>query len=198
MNQFEIRPYRSEDLDRLYHICLRTGLAGKDATGTVHERILGDVYAAPYALFEPELCFVLTLAGTAVGYILGTRDSVEFARRCEQEWWPALRKHYPLPDRDDRSRTAEVSRTIHRGYQPPPVSKQYPAHLHIDILPEGQGQGFGRQLIELFISQLRALEVPALHFGVSGANRKAMGFYRHLGFKVIEEDERHILCGCHL
>ncbi len=195
MEDLFIRPYAAGDLERLYHICLLTGLDGQDATGTVDKDILGHVYAAPYALQEPELCFVLVKAGVVTGYILGTKDSVRFAQRCEEEWWPSLRSRYPLPDAGDTSRTASVSRAIHRGYQPPSVVDRYPAHLHIDILPEGQGRGFGRQLISRFCARLRDFNVPALHFGVSAANRKAMGFYRHLGFHIIEEDERSILCG---
>jgi len=56
VSQASIRPYRDSDLDDLYRICLLTGDAGQDATSMFDDpRILGDVWAAPYGLFEPSL-----------------------------------------------------------------------------------------------------------------------------------------------
>jgi len=176
-------------MGQLYKICLQTGKDGKDATGTVDDDILGHIYAAPYAAFEPELCFVLDDAGTAIGYILGTKDSVGFAKTCEQNWWPGLRKKYVLHDDAQENRTKLLTQVIHRGYRAPAIAAEYPAHLHIDILPQGQGRGFGRQLIERFTNKLRDDSVPALHLGVSRINVSAIGFYDKLGFQIIEESD---------
>ena len=57
---FTIRPYHPEDLDGLYDICLKTGDTGEDATGLYDDpKLLGHLYAAPYAVLEPDLTFVL-------------------------------------------------------------------------------------------------------------------------------------------
>jgi ribosomal protein S18 acetylase RimI-like enzyme len=198
MRNFKIRQFHSRDMPMLYRICLLTGKDGVDASGTVDEDILGHIYAAPYATFEPDLCFVLTENDSAIGYILGTRDSTAFAEMCGQNWWPALRRKYPLMDEHDVTRTALLSRAIHNGYQPPGITSEYPAHLHIDILSSGQGMGYGRQLIDSFCSRLREHQVPALHFGVSKLNQRAVGFYKHLGFHLIETTDRSYLFGMHL
>lgn len=198
MPEFEIRSFQPGDMDMLYRICLLTGKDGSDASGTVDDRILGHYYAAPYATFEPNLCFVLTSDEVALGYILGTRDSVAFAKTCEEKWWPKLREQYPLPRGNDLSRTAMMVRTIHQGYQAPALSNEYPAHLHIDILPNGQNKGCGRRLIEMFCNRLREYSVSALHFGVSRANGRAVGFYRHLGFHVIQKSKTSYLFGMQL
>ena len=56
-----VRPYHPADLDALYRVCLETGDAGRDATALYDDpTLLGHVYAAPYALFEPELASNLT------------------------------------------------------------------------------------------------------------------------------------------
>src|SRR5262249_24287047 len=102
--EFTIRPYHPSDLTALYHICLLTGDNGQDASGLYRDPdLLGRYYVAPYAVLEPELCFVLTRGGTPCGYILGTRDSAAFREHCEREWFPILRERYPLPEADDHS-----------------------------------------------------------------------------------------------
>lgn len=59
--QFEIRKYHPTDLTALYKICLLTGNSGKDATDLFSDSdLIGHFYAAPYAIFEPEICFVVT------------------------------------------------------------------------------------------------------------------------------------------
>ena len=78
-----LRPYEPRDLDQLYAICLRTGAAGDDTTELVGDpRLLGDVYAAPYAVLEPQHALVPDDgAGTAVAYVLRALDTRAFEER---------------------------------------------------------------------------------------------------------------------
>jgi ribosomal protein S18 acetylase RimI-like enzyme len=57
----------------------------------------------------------------------------------------------------------------------------YPAHLHIDLLPETQGQGLGRRLIETLFAELERRGVPGLHLGMDPENVGAAAFYERLG-----------------
>ena len=51
-----IRPFQSDDLDALYRISLATGLAGGDASHLYEDaKLMGHIYAAPYAVLEPQL-----------------------------------------------------------------------------------------------------------------------------------------------
>ena len=51
----EIRAVRPSDLDDLYRICLATGAGGGDASALYRDpKLLGHVYAAPYAVFSPQ------------------------------------------------------------------------------------------------------------------------------------------------
>lgn len=182
----------------LYRICLETGEDGGDATGTIDEEILGHFFSAPYAIVEPDLCFILTADGAPCGYILGTSDSHRFAVECEAKWWPPLREKYPLRDRSDKTREAGMVRAIHSGYKAPPCAEQYPAHLHIDILPVGQGCGQGSRLIETFLARLRQKQVPGIHLGVSKGNTRAIAFYPKLGFEPVVESETSVVYGMKL
>jgi ribosomal protein S18 acetylase RimI-like enzyme len=196
---FAIRPYHPSDLYAYYRVCLLTGDNGSDASALYQDpELLGHIYAAPYATFEPELCFTLTEDGKPCGYVLGTRDSAAFSARCEQDWFPVLRTRYPLPDPEDTSPDADLIRSIHAGSHAHPDLSAYPAHLHIDLLPTVQGHGLGRKLIATLLNQLRGLGVPAVHLGVSAGNLRAIGFYERVGFHRIKAYEGWVAYGISL
>src|SRR6266508_3691476 len=91
-----IRPYRSDDLDALYDVCVRTADKGDDLTGHLVDPMLpGHVYAGPYGVFEPESAFVVADAEGVGGYVIGTTDTSAFEARLEAEWFPSLRAKYP-------------------------------------------------------------------------------------------------------
>ena len=193
---FEIRPYHPVDLTALYRICLGTGNSGEDATHLYNDPdLIGHYYAAPYAVLEPELAFVLTQDGHTCGYVLGVRDTTTFGQYCEEAWFPPLRMRYPLPEEDDTSRDASMIRAIHRGHAQTNDLDGYPAHLHIDILPIGQGQGWGVRLIDTLVSQMRHLGIPGVHLGVGKNNQRAVGFYKHYGFHHLRDGENSVVYG---
>jgi ribosomal protein S18 acetylase RimI-like enzyme len=149
-------------------------------------------------VLEPELCFVLAGEGAPCGYILGTADTLRFNARCEREWFPPLRARYPLPPQDDRSPDAQMMRLIQRGRMGAPPGPEYPAHLHIDLLPEAQGQGWGRRLMEAFCERLRERRASGVHLVVDRDNPAAVGFYRRLGFVELAEDDDSFTFGMRL
>ena len=84
-------------------------------------RLPGQVYAAPYAIFEPSLAMVAQDADGVAGYIVAAFESLAFEHGLEQNWWPRLRPRYPEPP--GRSGRAAVStRTASNREHPPPVS----------------------------------------------------------------------------
>jgi ribosomal protein S18 acetylase RimI-like enzyme len=196
---FTIRPYHASDLVALYRVCLLTGDSGNDARQLYRdEELLGHYYAAPYAVLEPDLCFVLLQDGTPCGYILGTRDSAAFRARTELEWFPPLRARYAPPPDSDTSPDAEMIRHIHAGMRDGSDLAAYPAHLHIDLLPAGQGQGWGRAMMQQFLDRLRALHAPGVHLGVGRRNSRAIAFYERVGFQPIRSSEGGIVFGMRL
>jgi len=186
-----VRSYRDEDLPRLYEICLRTAAAGEDATDLVSDpRLFGDVYAAPYAALEPERAFVVDDgAGAAVGYVLGALDTRAFEERCEASWWPALRARHPLGSAGDDLDGLLIGMIHGPHLAEEDTLREHPSHLHIDLLPEVQGGGWGRRLMERLHDALRAEGSPGVHLGVSTRNRRAIGFYHHLGYVELGADD---------
>ncbi len=195
----EIRTYQESDLELLYKICLLTGDSGKDATEIYSDpKLLGHFYAAPYAIFENELCFIATINNKPAGYILGTKDSKKFREITEKKWFPNLRKQYIMPLESDNSPDAKIIRLIHQGYVLKKELEKYPAHLHIDLLHSIQGKGIGKKIMFSFIDKLKELNVPALHLEVGKSNESAIKFYEKLGFHKLYEYQYSIAFGMQL
>lgn len=188
-----IRQCRPYEIDDLYEICLRTGAAGRDATGLMTDhRLLGDLYAAPYAVLEAQHAFVVDDGtGTAVGYVLGVVDTAAFEALCEAVWWPSARLRHPDPPPEGSTELDALFTAVlhHRHLPPPELLAEFPSHLHIDLLPSHQGQGWGRQLMDTILHALRNAGSPGVHWGVATANRDGRAFYRHLGFTEAAGDD---------
>jgi ribosomal protein S18 acetylase RimI-like enzyme len=91
---------------------------------------------------------------------------------------------------------------VRQLHQPPRAAEAvvaaYPAHLHIDLLARARGLGLGRVLIERLLTELRARSVAGVHLGVDPANANAIGFYEHLGFRVLDRLPDEIVMGMRL
>ncbi|MFT4260342.1 GNAT family N-acetyltransferase [Microbacterium sp.] len=178
-----IRPYRASDRAAISEICLKTADAGGDATGILSDdELWGDLFAVPYVERHPDLAWIVESDdGRAIGYIVATDDTDGFYRWFRDEWWQALAEKYPRPaeivTREDRM----VEYGYGRAPGIEPHAAEYPAHLHIDLLPEAQGQGLGRRLIETLFAELSRRGVPGLHLGMDPANDGAAAFYERLG-----------------
>lgn len=178
-----LRQYRESDRDALASICLRTGDAGADATGQYrHASLLGDVYAVPYAERHPDLCFIVDRDGEAVGYVLGTDDTDAFNAWFRDRWWPSVARRYDDVRADERD-AGVIAGAERVGTAAVPYAERMPAHLHIDLLPDAQGGGWGRRLIAAFEDALRARGVPGVHFVAAASNAGALAFYDRLGFE---------------
>ncbi len=184
----QIRPFHAGDLDALYAICLQTGDHGADATNQYADpRIIGDVYAAPYAVLQPDLAYVVQDDEGVAGYVLGTKDTRAFEARCEAAWWPPLRKVHAKPSVPPAAWTPDQMRAfqIHRPFPiPEPVVAAAPAHLHINLLPRLQGQGLGQALLDTWFWAAGG----KAHLGCDLENLRAQRFYDAYGFTRLEVD----------
>lgn len=69
------------------------------------------------------------------------------------------------------------------------VVVEYPAHLHIDLLPDQQGRGAGRALIDACVALLAERGSPGVHLVADKANEGANLFYPRVGFTRAREDD---------
>lgn len=182
-----IRRYREADLAAVYDVCVRTADAGGDARGKHRtDDLMPDLFAGPYVFLEPEFAFVLDDGRRAVGYVLGTPDTAAFARAYRERWIPRLAGRYPEPPAPPANPDDEML-ALH--YHPErmlwPGLSEYPAHLHIDLLPPFQGAGAGRAMMETFFAAVAEAGASGVHVVVLAANVRALGFYHRLGFRAL-------------
>ena len=182
-----IRPYRETDHAAVYDVCVRTADAGGDARGKYHtDDLMPDLFAGPYVFLEPEFAFVLDDGQRAVGYVIGTPDTTAFARAYRARWIPRLAGRYPVPPDPPGSQEEEMLALHHHPERLVwPGLEEYPAHLHIDLLPGFQGNGHGRALMTTFLAALARRGVAGVHLVMSRTNVGARAFYDRLGFTEI-------------
>jgi len=188
------RPYRKNDRRAVRNILYRTGFQGEDLAGTGRfndRRLFSLVHAECYLRYHASDSFVAfdTADGRVVGYLLGAPDSAAhdllFRRRMAWRiivrsllvsWWK-----YPESFRQVRmwaKLPADEASPFYAGY---------PAHLHIDILPEYQRMGIGGSLMHLFEERMASQGVPGIHLITSNRNRRALPFYGKAGYSMLEQ-----------
>jgi ribosomal protein S18 acetylase RimI-like enzyme len=183
-----IRPYQPTDRDALYDVCVRTADAGEDATAQYDDPdLVGDIFAGPYAHLEPDFAFVLDDGGRATGYVLGAPDTARFAQRFRAEWLPRVGARYPEQEGIPTSKQQEMTYLLHHPeHMVNPDLADYPAHLHIDLLPAYQRAGHGRRLIQTLLAAFAAADVPRVHLAMLRTNTRAGAFYDRLGFTELK------------
>lgn len=179
-----IRPFRPGDEPALAEICLKTADAGADATGVFDDDDLwAEVFVLPYVARHPEYAFVVETDDDRVaGYTVGAPDTAAFEDWFATEWWPRFAPRWPRPEQERTRQDGTLIYAYGRRSGAEPYGADYPAHLHIDLLPELQGQGWGRRLIATLEEALRAAGVPGLHLVAAAENTGALAFYPRLGF----------------
>lgn len=185
-----LRPYQSSDLSALYEICLKTTRNGEDGSDNcIHPELVGSYYAAPYAIHDPGLCLMLTDEAGPCGYVLGTADTRAFTAWFNETWSPEIRARFaglePVAGAGDLSLLERLDQDL----EDDDFVDEYPAHLHIDLLPRAQSGGWGRKMIEAWTELAVRRGACGLHLGVSGSNTNAVGFYRHIGMHEIKAED---------
>ncbi|WP_233554757.1 GNAT family N-acetyltransferase [Deinococcus cavernae] len=147
MTSAALRRARPEDERAFYDICLLTGDSGADASTLYKDpQLLGHVYAVPYLRFAPDFAFVLEDA-EGVG---GVRHWPRRIRRHSRRRWNASGGPFyasntlTLPTSPVRNGTPDqrmINLIHHPNRTHDDLQSEYPAHLHIDLLPRMQGEG---------------------------------------------------------
>jgi ribosomal protein S18 acetylase RimI-like enzyme len=134
--------------------------------------------------------------GRVVGYCIGTPDTASFSQRWRDVFTPVVdpvlvptpevQSDNPLMERDD---VKGFRYAVHNGscsmLQPwLEVLQQYPAHMHIDILPEFQRKGHGTSLINTFFEAVKNLGARGVHLDMVQHNATGRAFYDRIGFQI--------------
>jgi GNAT superfamily N-acetyltransferase len=137
--------------------------------------------------------------GEAVGYIIGTPSTADFAQRWPLEFLPTADvSKIPIPPKDSKPTwksdlPAKLLRLIYFDQtellngQWPKLWEEFPGHLHIDIKYRWTGQGYGQELIKVFVDHLKKEGARGVHLGMVATNDRASKFYERLEFNRFPE-----------
>ena len=183
-----IRPYREADKENVRFVCLNSeGPCDLDEAG---QRYILTTYCDYYIEREPENCFVAADENDrAVGYIFCTESFEKF--------YPVFLRDYacsfPLSAPWFYCYNAAHSADLQGKYE-----EGYPAHLHIDLLPEFQRKGIGHRLVDTLAAHLKNKGVPGVMLTVGERNFVGQSFYKKYGFTLLEAAEYDIAFGLKL
>ncbi len=194
-----IRRMKAQERGKVISITWKTGLFGEDLTGRhiVPDKLLFSyLYSWYYITYEPENCFVAVVDGEVAGYLIGTSDTRIQRRRFQASIIPKINKRVLKLQKYgilyDQKAKDWLSGTLHDeilSYQEqlPAMIEEYPAHLHINVLPGYQRLGIGHALMDRFIETMSVADARGIHLITTSINSKAVPFYKKRGFKVLSE-----------
>lgn len=187
MSAIRIRPYDPHDRGSVRDVAFRTGYMGDPIDWLWPDgESFCDMLTPYYTDREPESLLVAERDGEVVGYLMGCVESVasqgvaadEVRRRlrrgalfrpgCAGFLWRAI--FDVIRDRDAPEELL--------------LDPRWPAHLHINLLPEARGQGAGGALMRTWLDQLRERHSAGVHLGTFAENRDAIAFFQSQGFRL--------------
>lgn len=172
----KVAPYEPGHLDEMRAVCIAQA-SERARTSETYGLYTLLMYCDPYVELDEGIVYLLLDdEGIARGYVIGAED---------YKTWNAAFEPY-------RARIAalgpEYEDKVNEGLEfYESGGAEYPGHLHIDIDERYTGGGSGRKLMEALLDHFRADGVAGIKLGVSAANERAVGFYRHMGFQKLAE-----------
>jgi GNAT superfamily N-acetyltransferase len=183
MPEFEIRAYQPADREAIRRICFETGYMGDPIDWLWRDReSFADLITRYYTDREPESILVAARGREVVGYLTGCVDSERARGAAAREIGRLLRSGAWLR----HGLAAFLGRALldvarDRGAPEESLGAPWPAHLHIDFLPEARRKGLGRRIMTQWFERLRGLAVPGVHLGTFAENHPAIRFFEACG-----------------
>lgn len=150
-----------------------------------HKESFVEIWTTYYTDEEPDSLYVATIDDVVVGYLTGCMDTSSAPRTVERV--------IPILDRYDLWTHPGVAGYLLRSKMDSLQDKErptgdlldprWPAHLHINLLPEARGTGLGAALMEQWQNHLKQANVPGCHLGTMAENRRAITFFEKMGFE---------------
>src|SRR5579883_2261660 len=147
-----VRPYQPADRERVRLICHETGLMGESAAWLWRDReSFADMFSGWYTDHESGSAWVATAGDVVYGYLLGCQQTTRMPGGGALLARQILRRGLLLRPGTAgvvwRMITDGLTDLAGRRVDPRQIEfrdPRWPAHLHIDLLPEARGRGAGR------------------------------------------------------
>jgi ribosomal protein S18 acetylase RimI-like enzyme len=170
-----IRPFQDKDKDDVRFVCLNS--EGPCDLNEADQHFILTTYCDYYIEREPQNCYVAADdTDRAVGYI--------FCAESFDGFFPVFLRDYASRfslSQENYRISASHSADLQQKYK-----SEYPAHLHIDLLPEYQRMGLGHKLVDTLAEHLRSKGIPGVMLTVGTLNKVGQSFYNKYGFSILE------------
>lgn len=174
---YSIRKYKPTDKEQLRFICKETtwddNKKNKNRLETI-PMIFNDYFTEN----EPNNIFVAVDENdTAVGYVICCTNIKLFRKKMLGELQKRVANTY-----------LSSLWMLWAAYLSVPITKkQYRVHLHIDILPEGQRQGLGTDLLDTLCRHLKTKGIQNVSVLTINKNSTGYKFYCKYGFRTVHK-----------
>ncbi|MHA2155909.1 MAG: GNAT family N-acetyltransferase [Candidatus Hodarchaeales archaeon] len=190
-----IRKYQSSDRKGVLDVCIMTGYMGEDVRKHFDDHYLfGLLFCFYYIDYEPENCFVAIdeRNGMVVGYILSSLNSLDQDRAFTRKMIPKILLrlifYTSWKHRQSFSTLRHMKRMDAKNSETSydkTLLNQYPAHLHVNVLPKYHRMGIGTKLINQQEKYLQSRNCGGVHLHTTEQNVKAIPFYKKSGFSIL-------------
>lgn len=182
------RPYEPSDRQDVRHICNETGYLGNPIGPYFSDReLFADLHSLYYTDVESASSFVVEDDGRVIGYLLGCLDSDRYRAWVKKELEPSIIGQAFRRGVLWRPGTAPLAWRflfdwIRERRRIADTDHCHPAHLHINLLPEGRGRGYGKKLMQSYFKLLQTHGIGGVFLETTSENVKAVEFFSSLGF----------------
>ena len=157
LSYIENKVLRINNLREIFFLTVKIPLPDETARQALFQK-----YAAPYIEYWPDDVFFACDLNSkkTMGYLVGCRYS-----QPASEIFSSLLGSYNLFS---------------------DLFKKFPAHLHMNVHPDYQGQGVGSFLIKEYVLDLKKIGVKGVHI-ITSPEEKNVHFYRRHKFSFLDE-----------
>jgi ribosomal protein S18 acetylase RimI-like enzyme len=191
-----IRPYQDADREGLLKIAADTAYFGEPLEAFLDDRrLFNDIFYRYYVELEPQHAWVAIAGGEVAGFLTGCTDTSLQRRRwayiiLPQFLWRACRGKYQIGAKTWRYLRKLMGVAVHHEHAQ--VDEHiYPAHLHINVSREWRGMGMGKNLMQVFLDQLRQEHIQGVHLMTTSMNKAAIKLYESQGFSLLDSRRTH-------
>ena len=187
-----IRLYQPSDLSSVRAICCDTADRGNPIDSLFPDReVFADLLMRYYTVYEPHALWVAQEeGGQVVGYLTGCLNNYRYGRLM---MWSVIPRTVVKAIRHGALRSLLTWRWARAGWSTWLRQKHragislsnYPAHLHVNLLPDFRGQHIGQALVLRFLQQAHEVGVGGVHAAVRGDNLSSCRFFERLGFSEV-------------
>lgn len=165
---------RTEDRQAVEQICLATASAVLNSTAKMREYTLL-MYNRYYTRMAGDSFVAVNSDNVPIGYIFCAPDYECYRKSFYENELKSIRKLGMMKYFSARSEVLSMKKR----------AVEYPAHLHIDILPEYQHMGIGKKLMQALLNYLKNAGVKGVMLTVSASNKNGIAFYEKCGFTAV-------------